>query len=92
MRCQPLPSARSSAHEHGQHHEHRAAGAAVRLRRQARQVWAFGNTREYVRELIRRDQRAQAIARLPAMVEVGLVNMPARSDTAEANWTAWTER
>ena len=33
-----------------------------------------------------------AIAGLRAMVEVGLVNVPARSDTAEANWTAWTER
>ena len=52
----------------------------------------FGNTSEYVRELIRRDQREQNIARLRAMVEVGLVNVPARSDTAEANWTAWTER
>ena len=43
----------------------------------------FGNTSEYVRELIRRDQREQDIARLRALVEVGLVSGPARSDTAE---------
>ena len=64
----------------------------MRLRRQARRVRAFGNTSESVRELIRRDQREHYNARLRAMVEVGLVNVPARSDTAEANWTAWTER
>ena len=64
----------------------------MRLRRQAPRVRAFGNTSEYVRELIRRDQREQDIAGQRAMVEVGLVNVPARSDTAEANWTAWTER
>ena len=87
-----MPSARSSAHEHGQHHEHRAAGAAVRLRRQAPQVRAFGNTSQYVRELIRRDQRKQDIVRLRAMFRVGLVSGAAKSDTAEANWTAWTER
>ena len=55
----------------------------MRLRRQAPRVRAFGNTSEYVRELIRRDQREQNIARLRAMVEVGLVNVPANSDTAE---------
>ena len=43
----------------------------------------FGNTSEYVRELIRRDQREQDIARLRAMVEVGLASGPARADTAE---------
>jgi antitoxin ParD1/3/4 len=43
----------------------------------------FGNTSEYVRELIRRDQREQDIARLRAMVEVGLASGPARPDTAE---------
>ena len=43
----------------------------------------FGNTSEYVRELIRRDQREQDIARLRAMVEVGLASGPVRVDTAE---------
>ena len=43
----------------------------------------FGNTSEYVCELIRRDQREQDIARLRAMVEVGLASGPARADTAE---------
>ena len=43
----------------------------------------FGNTSEYVRELIRRDQREQDIARLRAMVEVGLARGPARADTAQ---------
>lgn len=43
----------------------------------------YGNTSEYVRELIRRDQRAQDIARLRAMVEDGLASGPARADTEE---------
>jgi antitoxin ParD1/3/4 len=43
----------------------------------------FGNTSEYVRELIRRDQREQDIARLRAMVEEGLASGPARADTSE---------
>ena len=43
----------------------------------------FGNTSEYVRELIRRDQREQDIARLRAMVEVGLASGPAGADTAQ---------
>ena len=43
----------------------------------------FGNTSEYVRELIRRDQRGQDMARLRAMVELGLASGPARADTAE---------
>ena len=43
----------------------------------------FGHTSEYVRELSRRDQREQDIARLRAMVEVGLASGPARADTAE---------
>ena len=38
----------------------------------------FGNTSEYVRELIRRDQREQDIARLRAMVGVGLASGPAK--------------
>jgi antitoxin ParD1/3/4 len=42
-----------------------------------------GNTSEYVRELIRRDQREQDIARLRSMVEVALASGPARAETAE---------
>jgi antitoxin ParD1/3/4 len=45
--------------------------------------WQFGNSSEYVRELIRRDQRAQDTARLRAMVELGLASGPARADSAE---------
>jgi antitoxin ParD1/3/4 len=43
----------------------------------------FGNTSGYVRELIRRDQREQDIARLRAVVELGLAIGPSRADTAE---------
>ena len=45
----------------------------------------YGNTSEYVRELIRRDQREQSVARLRAMVEDGLASGPARADT-EDDW------
>ena len=45
----------------------------------------YGNTSEYVRELIRKDQREQAIARLRAMVEQGLASGPAVPDT-QADW------
>ena len=45
--------------------------------------WQFGNTSKYVRELIRRDQRAQDTARLRAMVELGLASGPASADSAE---------
>ena len=41
----------------------------------------YGNTSEYVRELIRKDQREQAIARLRALVEEGLGSGPATADT-----------
>lgn len=43
----------------------------------------FGNTSECVRELIRRDQREQDIARLRSLVEEGLASGPARTDTAD---------
>lgn len=45
----------------------------------------FGNTSEYVRELIRRDQREQDMARLRAMVAQRLTSGPATADTA-ADW------
>jgi antitoxin ParD1/3/4 len=45
----------------------------------------YGNTSEYVRELIRRDQREQDMARLRAMVEEGLASGPAVADT-DADW------
>ena len=41
----------------------------------------YGNTSEYVRELIRKDQREQTIARLRALVEEGLASGPAVPDT-----------
>ncbi|MFP5406078.1 MAG: type II toxin-antitoxin system ParD family antitoxin, partial [Gammaproteobacteria bacterium] len=45
----------------------------------------FGNTSEYVRELIRRDQREQDMARLRALLEEGLASGAARADT-EGDW------
>lgn len=41
----------------------------------------YGNTSEYVRELIRKDQREQRIQRLRALVEEGLASGPAAADT-----------
>ena len=49
----------------------------------------YGNTSEYVRELIRKDQREQRVQRLRALVEDGLASGPAtadmRDDWAELN-------
>ena len=45
----------------------------------------FGNTSEYVRGLIRRDQREQDIVRLRALVKEGLASGPARADTADCS-------
>ena len=43
----------------------------------------YGNTSEYVRDLIRKDQREQRIHRLRALVEEGLASGSGRADTAE---------
>lgn len=43
----------------------------------------YGNTSEYVRELIRKDQREQEVLRLRALVEEGLASGPATPDTPE---------
>lgn len=43
----------------------------------------YGNTSEYIRDLIRRDQRAQRMQRLRALVEDGLSSGPAQADTPE---------
>ena len=40
----------------------------------------YGNTSEYVRDLIRKDQREQRLLRLRAMVEEGLASGPATAD------------
>ena len=45
----------------------------------------YGNTSEYVRELIRKDQREQRIERLRALVQQGLSSGPATPDT-QADW------
>ncbi len=42
----------------------------------------YGNTSEYVRELIRKDQREQRLQRLRSLVEEGLASGPATPDTA----------
>ena len=38
---------------------------------------SYGNTSEYLRDLIRRDQEAQAAKRLRELIEVGLASGPA---------------
>ena len=45
----------------------------------------YGNTSEYVRELIRKDQREQRIERLRALVQEGLSSGPSTPDT-QADW------
>ena len=45
----------------------------------------YGNTSEYVRDLIRKDQREQRVLRLRALVEEGLASGPATADTP-ADW------
>ena len=46
----------------------------------------YGNTSEYVRDLIRKDQREQRTARLRALVEEGLASGPATPIT-DNDWT-----
>ena len=43
---------------------------------------SYGNTSEYLRDLIRRDQEAQAAQRLRALIEEGLASGPATPLTA----------
>ena len=55
----------------------------------------YGNTSEYVRELIRKDQREQRVLRLRALVEEGLSSGAPVADTP-ADWDelqaiAWGE-
>ncbi len=45
----------------------------------------YGNTSEYVRDLIRKDQQEQRIQRLRAMVEEGLSSGPPTPDS-QADW------
>lgn len=45
----------------------------------------YGNTSEYVRDLIRKDQQEQRKQRLRALVEEGLASGPGDPDT-EADW------
>lgn len=44
---------------------------------------SYGNTSEYLRDLIRRDQEAQAAKRLRELIEEGLASGPATSLTDE---------
>lgn len=46
----------------------------------------YGNTSEYIRDLMRKDQREQRIQRLRALVEEGLASGSGRADTP-ADWT-----
>jgi antitoxin ParD1/3/4 len=45
----------------------------------------YGNTSEYVRELIRKDQQEQRVLRLRALVEEGLASGAPVADT-QADW------
>jgi antitoxin ParD1/3/4 len=45
----------------------------------------YGNTSEYVRDLIRKDQREQRIQGLRGLLEDGLASGPGRADTA-SDW------
>ena len=45
----------------------------------------YGNTSEYVREMIRKDQHEQRIQRLRALVEEGLASGPPQPVT-DADW------
>ena len=46
---------------------------------------SYGNTSEYLRDLIRRDQEAQAAKRLRELIEEGLASGPGRALSA-ADW------
>lgn len=41
----------------------------------------YGNTSEYIRDLIRKDQEAQALQRLRSLIEEGLSSGPAEART-----------
>lgn len=43
----------------------------------------YGNTSEYIRDLIRKDQEAQAIQRLRGLIEEGLASGPAEARSAD---------
>jgi antitoxin ParD1/3/4 len=47
------------------------------------QSGGYGNTSEYIRDLIRRDQRAQAAQRLRELIAAGLGSGEARTATDE---------
>ena len=46
---------------------------------------AYGNTSEYLRDLIRRDQEVQAAKRLRDLIEEGLTSGPAR-ELSDVDW------
>ena len=48
---------------------------------------SYGNTSEYLRDLIRRDQEAQAAQRLRALIKEGLQLGPGRALSAD-DWAA----
>ena len=52
---------------------------------------SYGNTSEYLRDLIRRDQQAQAAQRLRALIEDGLQSGPGRALGAD-DWAALRAR
>lgn len=56
----------------------------------------YGNTSEYIRDLVRKDQEAQAVQRLRSLVEEGLASGPAQArsedDLSELHALARGER
>lgn len=47
----------------------------------------YGNTSEYIRDLVRKDQRDQATQRVRALIEEGLASGRGREDTEEDDQT-----
>ena len=54
-----------------------------RFRRCSAHVGGHGNTSEYIRDLVRRDQQAQAAQRFRDLIAEGLQSGPARAATEE---------
>ena len=69
---------RSSTRHERQHDELCLARVTPRLHRQRVQSGQYGNTSEYLRDLIRRDQHDQAKQHLRDLIAEGLESGPAR--------------
>src|ERR1700694_4463122 len=52
----------------------------------------YGNTSEYIRDLVRRDQEEQARKRLRDLIEEGLASAPGRRPTRRNCWRSLAAR